>query len=67
MKYDARIEDGKLIIDGEYHQDGGWYVIHTLEGGWSLYEVPLYGGHGQLSGRFDTFPEAAEYAKENLI
>lgn len=67
MKYEARIENGKLVIEGDFHQGGGWYVTHTFEEGWSLYEVPLYGGHGMLSGRFDTFPEAVEYAEENLI
>lgn len=67
MEYKARIENGVLVVKGEFHQDGGWWCTHTMEQGWTLYEVPLHGGDPMFAGYFDTFPEAKEYAEEHLI
>lgn len=67
MRYEARIENEVLVVEGVYHQGGGWLCTHTIEHGWKLYEVPLHGGYPMFAGYFDTFPEAKEYAEEHLI
>lgn len=62
-EYVAIIEEGVLTVFGPFTQSGGWYVQHTPQKQWELFEVPLYGGTSHGGYFFDTFPEAVEYAE----
>ncbi len=61
IKLHASYCDGVLRIQKAPYIEDGWYIENFADG-WTLFEIPLYGGQPQEIGKYPSFEAAYKNA-----